>query len=231
MPVISFVSPKGGVGKSTAALLLATELAQKGASVTVVDADPMGWITDWGDKPDKPETLSIIASPEEDSISDIIEKAQEESQFVVVDLEGTANMLVAFAIAQSDLVVIPTQPSHMDAKGAAKAIKLIKQQEKATRRNIPFAVLFTRGKAMIRTRTQTNIEDQLTTSSVPVFQTHLMEREAYRLLFSYGGSLSKLPANTYKLEDAMINARAFAGEVVSLVKAFQKKQQQLREAV
>jgi Mrp family chromosome partitioning ATPase len=40
MPVIVFASPKGGVGKSTSAVLLATELAQSGAAVTVIDADP-----------------------------------------------------------------------------------------------------------------------------------------------------------------------------------------------
>ncbi len=39
MPTIVFVSPKGGVGKTTAALLLASELA-RAAPVTVVDADP-----------------------------------------------------------------------------------------------------------------------------------------------------------------------------------------------
>ncbi len=40
MPVIAFANPKGGSGKSTSALLLATELAVKGASVTIIDADP-----------------------------------------------------------------------------------------------------------------------------------------------------------------------------------------------
>ena len=113
MPVVSFVSPKGGAGKSTAALLLATELAQKGALVRVIDADPLGWISDWESKPDKPERLSLVQKPTEENIIDLIEEAQRAAQFVIIDLEGTANMLVAFAISQSDLVVIPTQPSHM----------------------------------------------------------------------------------------------------------------------
>jgi cellulose biosynthesis protein BcsQ len=37
MPTIVFASPKGGVGKSTAAVLLATELASHGGSVTMID--------------------------------------------------------------------------------------------------------------------------------------------------------------------------------------------------
>jgi chromosome partitioning protein len=40
MPVIAFCSPKGGAGKTTAATVLATELAERGASVTIIDADP-----------------------------------------------------------------------------------------------------------------------------------------------------------------------------------------------
>ncbi len=40
MPVISFANPKGGAGKTTSALLLATELAARGAAVTIIDADP-----------------------------------------------------------------------------------------------------------------------------------------------------------------------------------------------
>lgn len=224
MPVISFVSPKGGAGKSTSALLLATELAQKGAGVTVIDADPLGWISDWAGKPDKPDSLVVVGRPNEETIIDQIEAAQQQSQFVIVDLEGTANMLVAFAISQSDLVVIPTQPSHMDGRGAVQAIKLIKQQEKAMRRKIPFAVLFTRVKAAIRTRTQGDLEKQLHTADIPVFQTQLLEREAYRLLFSYGGALEKLPTNTYKLNDAVVNARAFAGEVIALIKELAVKE-------
>ena len=51
MPVIAFANPKGGAGKTTSALLLATELANKGAAVTVIDADPERWISQWGKLP------------------------------------------------------------------------------------------------------------------------------------------------------------------------------------
>ncbi len=47
MPTIVFVSPKGGVGKTTAALLLSLELAAARA-VTVIDADPNHPIAAWG---------------------------------------------------------------------------------------------------------------------------------------------------------------------------------------
>ena len=50
MPTIVFASPKGGVGKSTAAVLLATELASHGGSVTMIDADPNRPLSQWARK-------------------------------------------------------------------------------------------------------------------------------------------------------------------------------------
>ena len=46
MPTIVFVSPKGGAGKTTSALVLAEQLARS-ADVTVIDADPNRPIENW----------------------------------------------------------------------------------------------------------------------------------------------------------------------------------------
>ncbi|WP_238258601.1 ParA family protein, partial [Methylorubrum podarium] len=116
MPVVSFANPKGGAGKTTSALLLAGELAAKGARVTVIDADPERWISQWGKMPGKPSNIDIIADVTEDTIVDLIENAAAKAQFVIVDLEGTASLMVANAIGMSDLVIIPAQGASMDAK-------------------------------------------------------------------------------------------------------------------
>jgi chromosome partitioning protein len=142
MPTIVFASPKGGVGKSTAAVLLATEFASHGASVTMIDADPNRPLTQWASLPGKPAMLSVISTISEDSIIDTIEKAATQSTFVIVDLEGTASMMVGYAMSRADLVIIPAQGSHLDATEAVKAIKLVKSQEKAFKNKIPFAILF-----------------------------------------------------------------------------------------
>ena len=63
MPPISFANPKGGAGKTTSALLLATELAGRGAEVVVIDADPERWISQWGALPGRPGRISITALP------------------------------------------------------------------------------------------------------------------------------------------------------------------------
>ena len=150
MPVITLSSPKGGAGKTTAATLLATELAERGARVTIIDADPNKNVVDWAKMPGLPDNMTVIGDVTEETIVDVIEEAASKTPFVVVDLEGTASLMVSYAISMSDFVVIPVQGSQLDAKQAARQMKLIKAQERIAGRAIPFAVLFTRSNPAIQ---------------------------------------------------------------------------------
>lgn len=219
MPVISFANPKGGAGKTTSALLLASELASKGARVVIIDADPEKWISQWGRLPGKPDNLTIIAEVTEDSIVDQIEAAAKAAQFVIVDLEGTASLMVANSIGMSDLVVIPAQGASMDAKGAAKTLKLIRNQERMARRPILHSVLMTRTSAAVMSRALKNVREQMDKAGIDVFQTAIVERAAYRDIFDYGGLLADLTAEQVSnVEKARDNAREFAGEVIAKLK-------------
>lgn len=219
MSVIALANPKGGAGKTTTALLLATELAEKGATVTVIDADPERWISQWAKLPGKPANIAIVSDVTEDSVVDVIEQAAEQAQFVIVDLEGTASLMVSNAIGMADLVIIPIQGSSMDAKGGAKTIRLIRNQEKLARRPIAHAVVLTRTGAAITSRALRNVADQLSAGGVPVFATPIVERAAFRDLFDYGGTLATLDrATVSNLDKARANAREFVGEVLARLK-------------
>jgi len=220
MPIISFANPKGGAGKTTSALLLATELAAKGAKVAIIDADPEKWISGWANLPGKPDNITIYSDVTEDSIVDQMEEAAAQAQFVIVDLEGTASLMVANAIGMSDLVLIPTQGASMDAKGAAKTIRLIRNQARMARRDIPHLVLLTRTSAAIASRALKNVRDQLDKGGIGVLSTSIVERAAYRDIFDYGGTLSDLDASQVSnLDKAVQNAREFASDVIATLRA------------
>jgi chromosome partitioning protein len=218
MPTVVFANPKGGAGKSTAAVILATQLARNGASVTILDADPNKPVSEWA-KRGIPSNLKVVADISEATIIDEIDSAAEKTPFVIVDLEGTASMMVAYAISRADLVIIPTQPSQLDAKQAARAVALIKQQERAFRKNIPFAILYTRTSSAIRTRTLAHVQDEFQKHEIRAFRTHLHEREAFRAVFSFGGTLESLQSGQVGgLENAIANAREYAAEFVELIR-------------
>jgi len=216
MPTIAFANPKGGAGKTTAALLLASQIADRGTPVTIIDADPERWISQWGKLPGKPDNILIRSDVTEETILDAIDEAAAKTPFVIVDLEGTANTLVGYTVSMSDLVIIPTQGSSMDAKGGAKTVGLVKRQERVARRNIPFAMLLTRASAAVTSRAMRNVQRQLAQAQIDVFQTHIVERAAYRDIFDFGGTLQGLdPKQVSNLDKAIQNAREFTGEVLA----------------
>jgi chromosome partitioning protein len=206
-----------GIGRA-----IAVELARRGAAVTIIDADPNRPVSAWARRPGRPEGLEVIADVTEESVIDAIEGAATRVPFVIVDLEGTASLTVAYAISRADLVVIPSQGSQLDAAEAAKAVRLIRQQEKAFARRIPHAVLFTRTSAAIKPRTLQHIRGEFEAHGVPALETQMHEREAFRAIFSFGGTIDSLNAGQVGgLDGAVKNARAFAAEVVAMLRRAQ----------
>ncbi len=217
MPTIVFCSPKGGVGKTTSALLLANQLSSA-YDVTVVDADPNQPIKTWAAAGNSPARLSVVSEVNENNIIDCIEAAAEKTSFVVVDLEGTAAKIVLLALSQADFAIIPIQGSQLDAEQASRAIRVIRQREKVTGRALPYAVLLTRTNPAIRTRTLTHIQNGLIAAGIPVLETELNEREAFRAVFSFQQPLTSLdPADVANLEKARTNVQDLALEILRLL--------------
>ncbi len=188
MPVIAISNPKGGAGKSTTTLLLATYLAQQGASVTVLDADPNQPILDWRENGESTTTMQVIGGVRESNLMEILE--QQDSQFVFIDLEGTASVLVSRSIALADFVIIPVQASAVDVRQAGKAIRAVRDEEKVAQRSnpnrrIPYKVLMTRTPAPGApvSSVQRQLEEELANANVPRFRTSLAERLAYKAMF------------------------------------------------
>jgi chromosome partitioning protein len=215
MPAIVFTSLKAGAGKTTAATILATELAQGGASVTMIDASPNRNVADWAQRPGVPENLTVVGDITQDNIVDRLAEAASRTAFVIVDLEHTVSLMMGYAIGLADFVIIAMQGSKLDAKQAARAMILVRRQERVLRRSIPFAILITRTKPAITPRAERYIEKSFAEAQVPVLRTQLHDREAYRALFSFGGTLEGLAGQgVSNLELAIANARLFAAEVV-----------------
>ncbi len=215
MPTIAFVSPKGGAGKTTSAFLLATALA-KTYDVTVIDADPNHPIKTWSSGGNSPARMTVVSDVDEDSIIERIEDAASRTPFVIVDLEGTASKIVVYAISQADFVVIPTQGSQLDANEASRAIRVVMQSEKMTGKRKPFAVLLTRTSPLIRTRGMAHIQKNLVAAGIPVFNTELNERDAYRAVFAFQQTLDGLnPADVPNVDKAKANIDELMIEIMT----------------
>jgi len=218
MTTISFASPKGGAGKTTAATLCATELVRRGCRVTIIDADPNKTVIDWAALSRLPAGLAVLADTCEETIASTIAQARQNSDVVIVDLEGAASLLASYAVAMSDLVVIPVQGSQLDARQAARQIRLIEAQEAILSRRIRHAVLFTRTNPALTPKTARFVQQRFRELAIPVIATPLVDREAYRALFSFGGTLCDLAGHGVRnLAPAIANATAIVDDILGLL--------------
>lgn len=228
MTTIVFANSKGGVGKSTSAVVLAQVLAHRGAAVSLIDADPNQPLSAWWQRDTEclPSNLRLIPKVTENTINEVIDEEASKSAFVLVDLEGSANLAVTYAIGRADLVLIPMQGSQLDADQTKRVIDLVRREEKAFRRTIPYAVFFTRTSAAIRSKDLGHIQKDLKDGGIPTLSVELTERAAFRAIMQLGGTIYDLsPSEVSNPSAAIENAEAFAREVVKLTQYDKQKQE------
>lgn len=217
MPVIAVANPKGGAGKSTTTLVLATTLANQGASVTVLDCDRNQPIAGWRAGGSKNPVI-VDSATDEESFKEKLDEHRRQRQFVFVDLEGTASRLMSRALFRAHLAIIPIQASPTDAELAARAIHLIKDEGESFDKVIPYRVLFTRTSQAIPTKLEKAILSQLKSGDVPHFRTALNERAAFKSMFYHQLDLQELDASEVNgLPQARENALRLTEELINLV--------------
>lgn len=224
MSVITFASTKGGAGKTTSAIILASVLS-KHHDVTVIDTDPAKRLMSWSEKASLPVRLKVIASGGEREIHDEIDLAHKISDYVIIDLEGAATRLNAFAMGESDLVIVPMGDEQPDAEGAIETLAQLALEARNMRRDIPVRILFTRTQAAVKSRMAKSLNQQVR-DKIGSFTTELHARTAFSSLHNMGGTLYNMdPLLVGGLEKAVGNAELFAEELKMVMRCIH----QLRE--
>ncbi len=124
MQVISLLNQKGGVGKTTMATNIAGSLSKSGHTVLLIDADPQGSALDWSAARKEPSLFPVVGIPK-DTIHREIAKLGNGYDWIVIDGPPRVYPVAKSAIAASDIVVIPVQPSPYDVWAAKEIVDLI----------------------------------------------------------------------------------------------------------
>ena len=222
--IVSILSPKGGCGKSTATLTLASVFAKnEDLSIAIVDADPRQSIARvWlgkrqeeklGDPP-----FSVVSDPSDSTILDTLEEVGETNDLVFVDLEGVAGLMASYAASASDLCIIPMRPSALDGDAAGAALKMIRDAGRAARRVVPTRILITQTDAAIVTKSYKELMTELDGAGVERLQTELMRRAPFERVMAEGRTLFELKKNQ-SVASAISNTARLGTELADILEA------------
>lgn len=175
MPVLAMLNQKGGVGKTTLATSVATALAQQGQKVFFIDADQQGSALDWS-AARKGELLFPVVGLPKDTLHREMAALAAPYDWVIIDGPPRVYNVAKSAIAASDIVVIPVQPSPYDVWAAKEIVDLIIEVRviKASLKAV-FAV----NRKIVGTAIGRDVAEALASYPVPVLKAAVSQRVGF----------------------------------------------------
>lgn len=125
MKIVSLINQKGGVGKTTLALHLATSFHHHGFNTVLLDLDPQSSATEWYDA--RGSELPPVRSIQPARLEKTIEQAREiETDLLVLDTAPHTEASALAAARLADLVIVPCQPKIMDLRAMRRTADIIR---------------------------------------------------------------------------------------------------------
>ncbi|UZX45518.1 ParA family protein (plasmid) [Agrobacterium sp. 13-2099-1-2] len=232
--IISAVSGKGGAGKTTAAILVAGELALEGKSVLMIDADARRNLTEWWErsiqKHNRPANVSMVVAARRESLNEAIDHAAGQSDFIVIDAPGVDSSLISAVLERSELIMTPVQPNQDEIKAVGEAAELAASVGDTLGRAIPQAIFRTRitvpNRNLAEYRIIRQFSEKLEQSGYDsvLLETELTERNCYREIRSGLGTLQMLDL-TEPVKKGRVETKAFVQELLNVPSVISERNQ------
>lgn len=175
MPVFALVGNKGGAGKTTLCINLASALAERGSTM-ILDADPQRSSLNWHAITDANGSLPVTEAS--DDLAGVTAEHAPRTDYVVIDCPPSVHSpQTSDALARADLVLIPVQPSPLDLWAS---VQIEAEVERARQSNPELRALLVINQLEPRTQLSQLMRDALAELSLPAAETAIRRRMVYR---------------------------------------------------
>ncbi len=190
--ILSILNQKGGVGKTTLAVHVATAAARQGARVLLVDADPQGSALDWSAMRTSDPLFPVIGLPKA-ILHRELPKLAADYDHVVIDGPPRVYDVARSAIMASDFVVIPVQPSPYDVWAAKEIVDLLNE---ASTFKESLRSAFVINRKIVNTAIGRDVAEALAGYPVRVLNTAIGQRVAFAESAGQGSTVLDLDPNS-----------------------------------
>lgn len=129
MRTIAIVSQKGGAGKTTLALHIATAAEASGLPSAIIDLDPQASAAGWGDSR-QGEAPVVVALPYSRLSHGLQAASDGGAKLVVIDTAPHSDSVAIAAIKAADLVLIPCRAGILDLRAIVTTAELVANARK-----------------------------------------------------------------------------------------------------
>jgi chromosome partitioning protein len=182
--VISFLNQKGGVGKSTLSINVASCLALLGQKVLLIDADKQGTASTWVSLRQDTK-FQAVSMARENMARDALRIAAD-FDFTIIDGPPQAETISRSCIVASDLVVVPIEPGGASRWSSDLTVRQLKEaQELKPTLKCGFVVSRKIGSTVLGRDTRVMAAD----AGIPIFDTEIEQRIAYAEALTMGKTI------------------------------------------
>lgn len=207
MAIIAMVGNKGGAGKTTLAVNLATLLAD-GGSTLVLDADPQGSVLQWQSIAGREVDPAVADGSAQ--LAEVFAASTGEYRHIVIDCPPSVHAPQTHAALElAHVALIPVQPSPLDLWATVHIENAVEQARAANPR---LAAMLVINQLEPRTRLSRLMREALAELEITAAQTAIRRRAVYRASVLEGKSVLDMGRSGAAAADEI---RSLINEVVN----------------
>ncbi len=125
MKTVAIISQKGGAGKTTLALHLATSSALQGRNTAIIDLDPQASAANWSDR--RVAEVPVVLSAHASRLSHEIGRVKDmDGDLLIIDTAPHSDSAALEAAKAADLILVPCRPAILDIEAISNTLNLVK---------------------------------------------------------------------------------------------------------